>query len=474
MRNSPAAIVISLLQSATGLVPVILLWSTAGRQLDGWLGVLVDGSFWSYVVLRPASIPLSWLLTRWNVTEYGLRFRHGVLDREEIEVRWDEIVSFDVSQPYLHRLFGCYAIRFGLGTSQKQAVRLDAVRTATRDRIVTLARQAQLGPSAPTPRTVPAVTPVATTRAEVDEIYRILPRDYVLISMTYGSFVLFVPAALSALDQFGEWSLLPLPDPAAVLAWSLPAQLAAGLAVLVASMGYGWLFTWLRYRGFRVLRTTSGYLTSGGLLSSETRTVTTAKVTGLKITQNPVMRLLGYGRVSLLTRDAGDQPMANLLFPLVRLRSLPAALGPALPVSAEVLTPTLRVSSPARTTIAVVALVVWAGLLTLAFRIQPEWILASGTAITALVALMANASWVVADTVPGRPFCYVRRGLFWVSHVEFATRAVHVIDSSRGPVGRLTHTWTVTLHYHDGRVRRVRALGCSPARRASLTAPLLG
>lgn len=433
MRNSPVAVLIHLLQSATGLVPVILLWSTAGRQLDGWMGVLVDLSFWTYVVLRPASNPLGWFTTRWDVTERGVHLRRGVLDREEIDVRWDEIASFDVSQPYLHRLFGCYAIRFGLGTTEKQAVRLDAVSAPIRDWIVALARQSQLGMSAPVDRTVPAVPtdqPGAAPPADVDEIYRILPRDYVLVSMTYGSFVLVVPAALSVLDQLGEWWPLSLPDPAVVLDWPLPAQLVTGLGVLVASMGYGWLFTWLRYRGFRVRRTANGYLTSGGLLSSETRTVSTAKVTGLKISQNPIMRLLGYGRVSLLTRDAGDQPMANLLFPLVRLQRLPDALGPT-PVSAEVLTPTLRLSTPARTTIAAGALLVWSGLLALAYHVHPEWILASGTALTVLVALVANASWVVADTMPDRPVCYVRRGLFWVSHVEFGTRAIHVVESSR-------------------------------------------
>jgi len=483
MRNSPAAIVIQLLQSATGLVPVVLLWSATGRQRDGWVGVLVDLAFWTYVVLRPASIPLGWLATRWQVDERGIRFRHGVLDREEIDVRWDEVVSFDVSQPYLHRLFGCSAIRFGLGTSQKQAVRLDAVTSATRDRIVALAQQAQLGAPAPVDGVAPAV-PVAgavvappsptPTPTPTEEIYRIRPRDHVLISLTYGSFVLFVPAVLSVLDQVGDWVPLPLPDLAAVRHWSPATQLGTGLAVLVASVAYGWLTTWLRYRGFRVLATPSGYLTSGGLLSRETRTVTTATVTGLKVTQNPLMRALGYGRVSLLTRDAGDQPMANLLFPLVRLRTLPAALGPALPVPAEVLHPTLRVSGPARVSVAAGALLLWAGLLALAHRVQPEWLPATGTALTVLVALLANAAWVVADTVPDRPVCYVRRGLLRVSHVEFATRAVHVVESSRGPFGRLTGTWSVVLHYHDGRVRRVRALGCSPVRQQRLSAPVLG
>jgi hypothetical protein len=48
------------------------------------------------------------------------------------------------------------------------------------------------------------------------------------------------------------------------------------------------------------------------------------------------------------------------------------------------------------------------------------------------------------------------------------------VQSSQGPFGRLTRTWSVVLHYYDGRIRRVRALGCSAARRHALTGPVLG
>lgn len=471
MRSSPAAIAIGLLQTAGGMVAVVLVWWTAGRRLDGWQAWVVDLAFWAYVVLRPASIPLTWLTTTWEITAHGVRVRRGVLARADTDVRWDEIVSFDVSQPYLHRLFGCYAIRFGLGTTQKTAVRLDAVSRTTRDRIAALARHAQLGPRRPASQNPVTVAP-APPRAE-HEIYRICPRDYALISLTYGSFVLFVPAVLSLLDQVGEWVPLPLPDPKVVLSWPPYAQLAACLGVLALSVGYGWLFTWLRYRGFRVVRHGNAYLASGGLLSSETRSVTAAQVTGLKVTQNPVMRALGYGRVSVLTRDAGEQPMANLLFPLVRLEALPTALGPAMPVHSEVMAPTLRMSTPARATLAACLLLTWGVLLALAYLLRPDWIVATGTAVTVVVALVANACWVVASTVPGRSACYVRRGFLWISHVEFATSAIQVVESSQGPLGRLTGTSSVVLHYYDGRVRRVRALGCSTAQRRALTEPVL-
>ena len=470
MRSTPAALAIKLLQAGGGMLAVILLWSTAGQRLDGWLAWATDAAFWTYVVLRPVGVPLTWLTSTFDVDDRGIRCRTGWLGRNETSADWAEIVSLDVSQPYLHRLFGCYAIRFGLGTTQKLAVRIDAVSGATRDAIVAVARSAQL--DVVVPADDGEVTSPVPAGSE-DEIYRIRPADYFLVSVTYGSFVLFVPAVFSVLDQVQEWVALPLPDPALLLDWSLPAQVAAGLAVLVLSVGYGWLFTWLRYRDFRVVRDAGGYVTSGGLLSSETRTVTAAQVTGLKITQNPVMRALGYGRVTVLTRDAGDQPMANLLFPVVRLAALPAVLVPDLPVPPEVVTPTLRLSTATRTGLAAGAGLAWGGLLTAAYLIRPEWIAATATAVTVLIALLVNACWVVATTLPERQVCYARRGLFWISHVEFATSAIQVVQSGQGPLGRLTRTWSVVLHYYDGRARRIRALGCSPAQRAALTGTVL-
>lgn len=471
MRSSPYVIAIRLLQAASGMLPLALVWWTAGRRLDGWTGVAADLAFWAYLVMRPLAVPLSWWTTTWEINEEGGRFRKGWLARQQTIVGWDEVVSIDVSQPYLHRVFGCYAVRFGLGTTQKQSVRIEAVSRATQERIAAVAGRAQLGlERSAGPATATALPEPGRPEHEV---YRVRPADYLLIAVTYGQFVLFVPAVLSVLDQVDEWVNLPMPDPAVLLTWSHPQQAAALLAVLGLSMGYGWLVAWLRFRGFRVVRLASGYVTSGGLLSSERRTVPGQHISGLKVTQNPLMRALGFGRVSVLTKDGGDQPMANLLFPAIKLSALPAALGAELPVNAEVMAPTLRLTWPARLSLGACGLLVWASLVAVAYLLRPEWIVSTGTIITAVVALGVNSRWVVATTVPARSRCYARRGVVWVSHVEFDLSAVHVVESSQGLVGRLSRTWSVALHYYDGRVRCVRAVGCGPDRRAALAAALL-
>lgn len=468
-------IVIRLLQAGVGMVPLALVWWTAGRRLDGWVGVLVDLAFWAYVVLRPLAVPVGWLTTTTTVDATGVRSATGLLARRETTVAWDEIVSVDVSQPSLHRLFGCYAVRFGIGTSQQPAVRIDAVRRERRDAIVAESRRAR--PHGAPPE---AAGPVATSLSEGPtpehpdrEVYRIRTSDYLLVSVTYGQFVLFVPAVASLLDELGDWVRLPLPALGQVFDRPWPEQLALFVGVLVCSVAYGWVFAWLRFRGFHVVRDEAGWATSGGLLSSETRTVPARHVRGLKVVQNPLMRVLGFGRVSVLTADAGEQPMANLLFPVIRLTDLPAALGAELPVNPEVVTPTLRLDPVARVSLGLGGVLAAAALVAVAYAVHPGWLLASTSTVVLVVAFVVNAHWVVATTVPGRPRCYARRGLFWVSHVELDLTAVHVVESSQGLVGRLSRTWTVALHYHDGKVRHVRAPGCDAARQAALAAAVL-
>ena len=482
MRSSPAAVVVRLLQTFGGMLAIALLWWTAGRRLEGWLGGVVDVAFVCYAVTRPAAVVVDWWTTTWSVDERGLRHATGWLARRETVVAWSDVVAVDVSQPFLHRLVNRWTVRVGLGTAERKALRIDAVTAAWRDRVVTLAQAAQLGRDTPVSPAGPASAgsvrpgepgPTAPGRP-LEEVYRMPRSAYLVVSVTYGQFVLFVPAVVSLLDQVGDWVRLPLPDAGAVLAWPLPAQLLGLLAVLLASVAYGWVFAWLRYRGFRVVREGTGYVTSGGLLSRETRTVAGDQVRGLKVTQNPLMRALGYGRVSVLTGDAGEQPMADLLFPAIRLADLPRALGPALSVDPEVVAPRLRVGTSARVRLVAEGVLLAGAAVGLTRWLHPAWTPLVGTVGVVVALLWVNARWVVAAAGTGRSRCYARRGFVWMSHVELDLGAVQVVESSQGPAGRLDGTWSVVLHYADGRPRRLRALGCAEDRRAELVAVATG
>lgn len=480
---------IRLAYALVGFVPITLFWRNGRPGLEGWVAAAADVAYAAYVALVIVGIPLGWLATTWQVDDRGLRIRRGWLFRTELSLSWAELVALDVSQPVLHRLVGCYMVRFGTGGPQSDPVRLDAISAAARERIVAAARAGRpdlrgeaVSPVDPGPadRRLLAEVPAGPGGdggpdegpGAGEEIYRIRPRDYLMVSLTYGLFVLAVPAALSLLDQVRELVDVPGPDLATVAGWGLPGQLAVVAGALVLAIAYGWIFACLRYRDFRVVRGDGVLTTSGGMLSAETRTVPIDRVTGIKITQNPLMLLFGYGRVSALTGDAGEQPMANLLFPVVRLSDVPAALPGELTVRTDLVRAAMQPSRVARASLLTGAVVVWLGLLALAYAIRPEWFVPVGTAVTLVVALVVNSLWVVIRLEPGHGRCYARRGFWWVSHVDFDATAVHVVESVQGAVGRLTRTWSVALHYYDGRVRRVRAFGCSPAERATLSAVL--
>jgi uncharacterized membrane protein YdbT with pleckstrin-like domain len=472
---------IRLAYALVGFVPITLFWRNGRPGLEGWVAAAADVAYVAYVVLVVVGIPLGWLATTWQVDDRGVRIRRGWLFRTELSLSWAELVALDVSQPVLHRLVGCYMVRFGMGGPQSDPVRLDAISAAARDRIVAAARAGRpdlpseaVGPADPDPtdRRILAEDAAGPDEGpdDGDEIYRIRSRDYLMVSLTYGLFILLVPAVLALLDQVREVVAVPTPDLATVAAWGLPWQLAGAVGVLGLSIAYGWVFAWLRYRDFRVVRGAGVLTTSGGMLSAETRTVPTDRITGIKITQNPLMLLFGYGRVSVLTRDAGDQPMANLLFPVIRLADVPGTLTGELDVRTDLVRASLRPSRTARASLAVGAVVVWLCLLALTYAIRPDWLVLAATAVTLVVALVVNSLWVVLRHQPGRGRCYARRGFWWVSHVDFDDTSVQVVESAQGVVGRISRTWSVGLHYYDGRVRRVRALGCSPGERAALSA----
>lgn len=476
-RNSPAMLVLRAYDSLKLLVPVVLLRLSADERFGDGTASLVTVLLGVVALCCLLHVVVAWWVTRWLVDADGVRLSSGALVREDVAVSWGDVSSVQVSRSWLHRALGCARVRVGIGSQGRGVLVLEAVRD--RDVPALAGRVASGAPSVPTVpvhgAAAPAVTPVsgepvgrvspATVAPPVVAghglVYAMRPRDYLLVSVTYGQFLLVVPALLGAYSEVSP--LVRLPDATVVLgvgagspwwAWSVAALLACAV-----SLAYGGVIAWLRYRSFAVRAHDGGLSITGGLAWHESRRLHQSQIAGLKVQQNPLMRLTGHAKMSAVSREAGTSRAANVVFPVMRLDRLSLLVEQFFPAQAGMLQhrhdrrPGLAAVLVAASAIAVVA----GGLAAEAARAGSGVGVAAVVAVLALVA--ANRVWSRVDVVTRRGAVAFRRGFLWVTWYDVPVAAVHQTVRRQGPVGRILGVTSLSLLVHDARRVRLRVHG---------------
>jgi len=321
-RLHPAAIAIysaSALGNLALPLAVILGTSVLGGGLD--FRDLVRTVGWGAAGLVAAIVMgyVRWSTTQYWISQAGISHHTGLLSKKDTNVPFDRIQALDVQQGVLQRWFGVQRVDVQTGAGGKggeislPALLPDAV-----------AELRGLRPSAVT--------------GEADGVSRSLTgRELVAAAFTAGQLGIVLPvlavlgqaAGQVAEEERGENAIGLLPQ--TVTAWVL---IVVGLLVLAWVLST--LGAFVAFAGFTVTRGEDRLRIRRGLLQRSEATVPLHRVRAVRMVEGVFRRPFGLCALSIeVTGYAEEASAARTLFPLVRVRDVPAFLEEILPELGE-------------------------------------------------------------------------------------------------------------------------------------------
>lgn len=436
-RVSPALIVLRGVDAVKVYLPFMLLQGSVAERLPGWLQLPWLALVIYYSLTRIQLLFFDWLTTRFAITSDGITQQTGWPTRHLAHARWAEIGGLHLDQDLSHRLLGRYRARAVVGAEGRDEILLEALDA---DDVAEL--RDHHGDASD--RRV-----VAADAAPQDAVvvHRTSWRDKLLISFTHGQFLLIVPFILGAYSDLAEFA--GLPSGAAVLDHIVAGGMGAAAWAVAAAFGFGLAHTAVRYHGYTVVRSGHTFTASGGLLHHQARDARIADVRGVRISQNPLMRLTGCSSLSLVLATARGEFKSLVVLPVAPTRQAERLAVEVLPGlaadrSAPVRTPVPTLAGLLAIPVAAAATAAWYGL---------PWVAAL---IGCLVLLTANTLWARLETPLSGDVLVHRRGLFGVRGYAVRLEGVRSVESwlirsdgdrlSRTTVmdRRTTHLWAFT------------------------------
>lgn len=470
-RNSSKMLLIRAVQAVRTYWVFVILYGLATEHAEGWWLTLAAVLFWYYTYTRVYFVLWDWATTRYACTPEEIRVRTGLFSQESTTVAWSDVASLHVSQPVLHRMVGCALVTVGIGAGHKRALRLDALPVEEAERMAAWYSAVTRDPVrlpegravAPPRGSIAATGTTAPVDGE-DVVYRVSGRDYVLISLTYGKFVLFLPFLVGAYNQVAQW--FSWPEWAAVVDGGLRAGtgmvLGAGLGLVVVALLYGLGVAWVKYRGLQVGVRNGGLSAAGGLLSRERRWIRQEDMAGLRIDQNLLMRLAGHGRLSFVSRESGGESGTNTIFPSMRRTTMDLLIQRHLPRYAARGTDG-RTCSGYGLVVLALHLLVMAGTVTTAVLLRDDRV-SWAVAVSMVVQLaVLHRRWAAVELLEQGTALEFRRGFLWTRQYRVPTSVVQVVQRVQGPLARVFGVVDMSLFIHDNGAVRLRVPDCPRA-----------
>jgi putative membrane protein len=327
------------------LVPTIAL--IAGRGVDRALPfILAFGAF------ALAARIASWSRFRWAYDGDVLAVEQGVLARRRRVVAAARVQQVELDRPFLQRLLGLATLRIETaGSDAGPEVELRVLGAteaiALRDALQPPAERA--GPTGGTTDTTSGEANGDGTGAAggdaVEQVVLTLPLGRVALASVTGAQLLVAPALLAGALQFTGDRTDELID--AGVAWltdvasggALPSGrlwLTGAALLLVVSVVTTVVVAVVRDGGFTVVRAGDDLVLRRGLLGTRESTVPLRRVQVVRVTANPLRRMLGFAslRIHSAGGSAGGSSGASerrAVVPLVADRDVVALLTDLLP-----------------------------------------------------------------------------------------------------------------------------------------------
>lgn len=439
-RCSPTLLALRAVDALKVYLPLMLVQGgIAARLPPEWLW-LWYALLAYYTLTRLQLVFFDWLTVRYAVSPSGVVCRRGWPTSVTTRAAWSEIGALHVEQDLTHQLLRRFRVRAVIGAEGREEIELDALDAAAVAALRTLhepvrdATQPHLrGEEAPSPREPQAGSgDTAPARPGPKMLFRAGARDYLLISFGYGQFVLLIPFLLGAWSDIAD--MLGLPDGTVLLEHALGAGVLAVLGFVPVAAAFGILRTWVTYWGYRVTSDAAGFEACGGLLRHDVRRARLDEVTGIRVTQNPLMKLVGRYSMSLVLASARGEFRALVVLPVASAGQVRRLEVQLVPDAARDRLPATGAPFPVLTTILATGAV---GAVATALAGLP-WVAA---AIALLAVALFNTCWVQVEAPRGDGAVFRHRGgVLWSRDYLLATTAVRQVESwawtPRVPSGR--------------------------------------
>ncbi len=311
------------------IVPIVIAVFGFGAGRDGQFGPIwvVGGAIFAVVV---GVVP--WLTTRFRLTESQLQVRRGLLNKKLLTAPLDRVRSVDLESNPLHRILRLSKVSIGTGVDSTR-IDLNALSVAqaadlqkyllARKRVLAVPAQgdrAQHGDSA----VDAAAGPEATETAEV-ELARINWSWLRYAPFSLASLVVVAGVSAFAWQFIGD---IPFEEQfsSAGNAWDW--VLGQAVAVLVVIVAFAVILGWLAlstityvvsWWNLRLTRMSEGTLRLvRGLVTTNSTTVEEAKIRGVVMTEQSLLRLVGGAELVTLSTGVGDNGQTKVLPPCPR------------------------------------------------------------------------------------------------------------------------------------------------------------
>ncbi len=309
-RLDPRMIIVRPLNELLGLLPLLFALLFLGN-VSFWRTMAGVGT----VVLIILYGLLSWLTTKYRITDTQVELHKGVVLRKRLSIPRDRIRTVDLTARLGHRLFGLSAVRVGTGKQEKtpgEGVVLDAVTAAEADRL----RQVLLlrGP-APIDAAHTAENPEGTPISALSN------RWYRYAPLTLSGVISIGVAVGFLMNLANELELSEIGAIRAVFGWFSRADVTIAVAVvagviLVLSVLFSLLTYLLQNHNYRLTRQDDGTLrVRRGLLTTRSVSVEEERLRGVALHEPLLLRAGRGARLNAVTTGLGPQGSSSLLLP---------------------------------------------------------------------------------------------------------------------------------------------------------------
>ncbi|MEH7181255.1 PH domain-containing protein [Neobacillus vireti] len=273
---------------------------------------------------------LSWLRYTYRLEQNELRIEYGVFVRKKRYIPLERIQSLDITEGVLHRLFGMVKVQIetagGSGTEEAEAV-LSAISKEEADFIQEYVARAKNSSFQETAGEQEA--------SNLYSIYKITPKQLILLSLTSGGVGVVISAVFATLSQLDDFLSFGR------LFRGVEQFIVSNLIFIAVIVFFGFVLAWmialigtmLKYANFHVMKTEHDLVISQGLLERRQITIPLKRIQAITINENIVRQWLGYGAVFVESAGGSAKNQEGskvLLLPLVKIENIESILKPYL------------------------------------------------------------------------------------------------------------------------------------------------
>lgn len=307
------------------LIPMLAINFSGGRE--GIFSLLITLAI-SLVVIIITLLTgiLSWLRFTYRFEEDELRIEYGIFVRQKRYIPFERIQSINLTEGLLQRIFGLVKVQVETAGSGDEA---EAVLSAITKEEAGLIQEYVTAAKNDGSREVEDV------RAG-NKVFTISTSELLILSLTSGGVGVVISAVVALFSQlddiipykkifgdFEKWAVHNIITLAVIVFFGL--FLAWVISLII---------TMMKYANFTVVKTEKDFIISQGLLERRQITIPLRRIQAIRIHENIVRQLLGYGTVYIVSAGGSaenEEGAKVMLLPVVKVKHIVPLLKEVLP-----------------------------------------------------------------------------------------------------------------------------------------------